>query len=78
MDCLTTLSPPVAATEDRGNVVFLLIIWNQTSIKRWVVCVSKESCGDGKMWVSVLGAAEHPVPALPGPQYPGLQWLPAH
>lgn len=32
--------------------------------------ISKESCGDGEMWVSVLvlGAAEHPVSQLLGPQ----------
>lgn len=33
-------------------------------------CISKESCWDGEMWVSVLmlGAADHPVPVLPGPR----------
>lgn len=35
-------------------------------------CISKESCGDAEMWVSVLvpGAAEHPVPVLSGPPLP--------
>lgn len=51
--------------------------WNQPSVKNWL---SKGSCADGKMWVSVLvlWAAEHPVPLLPGPRYPSAcLWLPA-
>lgn len=45
------------------------------SVQEWVVYFKfKESCGDGEMWVSVLvlGAAEHPVPLLPGPHHPCL------
>ena len=36
--------------------------------------ISKESCGDEEMWVSVLvlGAAEHPIPQLSGPPHPCL------
>lgn len=61
-------------SQDRGHVVFPLVSWYQTSTQRWVVYISKVSCGDGEMWVSVLvlGAAEHPVLVLPGPQYPCL------
>lgn len=51
---------------------FPVYFWYQTPMQRWVVHISKECCGDGEMWVSVLvlGAAEHPVPLLSGPPYP--------
>lgn len=44
-----------------------------------VGCMFLKNPGDGVIWVSVLvlGAADHPVPVLPGPQYPYIcGWLP--